>query len=421
MKTNHGLARFHRAPLAAAGSTSKFFRRIIIFFGAPLFLGLAGSRVNAQDAKSPKGATAEPASSTTAPISKKRTGYQLSQWIDRSPAINPASLPPAGEDCGLIYDPVQHRIVLFGGKNDQNENLNEVWALDLAKNTWQKLAVEGEAPPGSEDHVVIYDPLSYRLILHGGEKGKSTNKTWAFDLKTPRWRNMTDSTAPVREDHTAIFDSRGKRMVLFGGRDNDFTLFDIWAFDLDPQSPTFEKWQDLTIFDQHPMGRADHVATYDSLRNRMIVYGGWDNDSNEYIEDTWAFYFAEPPDTAGHWRQIKTSKSHPPKRRHAVGVYDSARDWFIIFGGYGEKGFLNDVWAFDLKEDLWINITPGPQPRMDHQAIYDPRSQRFMIYGGDALLEGKFHDLWELQVQPDLPLELLYRGAGAKPKAAANE
>lgn len=79
------------------------------------------------------------------------------------------------------------------------------------------------------------------------------------------------------------------------------------------------------------------------------------------------------------------------------------------------------MWAFDLKEDLWINITPGPQPRMDHQAIYDPRSQRFMIYGGDALLEGKFHDLWELQVQPDLPLELLYRGAGAKPKAAANE
>jgi hypothetical protein len=151
----------------------------------------------------------------------------------------------------------------------------------------------------------------------------------------------------------------------------------------------------------------------------MVIYGGWDNDQNEYLGDTWAFYFAVPPDTAGHWRRIKTSKSHPPRRRHAVGVYDSARDWFVIFGGFGEEGFLNDVWAFDLNEDLWINITPGPQPRMDHQAIYDPQSRRMIIYGGDAVLEGKFHDLWELQIQPDLPLKQLYRGAGAKPQATA--
>lgn len=420
MKTNHGQALFCAIPVATIGLATTCLSKIIVFVCVTLILGLSSNRINAQDKKSPKGETAKPASSA-ATEPNERAGYQLSQWVDRSPAISQASMPAAGEDCGLIYDPVQHRIVLLAGKNDQNENLNEVWALDLTKNTWQKLEVTGEAPPGSEDHAVIYDPLSYRAILHGGEKGKSTNKLWAFDLKTPHWRNMTDSTSPVREDHTAIFDSRGKRMVLFGGRDNDYTLFDIWAFDLDPNSPTFEKWQDLTVFEAPPPDRADHVAVYDSTRNRMIIYGGWDNDSNEYLDDTWAFYFAAPPDSAGHWRQIKTSKSHPPKRRHAVGVYDSAREWFIIFGGFGKEGFLNDVWAFDLKEDLWLNITPGPQPRMDHQAIYDPRSGRLMLYGGDASLEGKFHDVWELQIQPDLPLELLYRAAGAKPRAAAKQ
>lgn len=63
------------------------------------------------------------------------------------------------------------------------------------------------------------------------------------------------------------------------------------------------------------------------------------------------------------------------------------------------------LWALDLNLDVWINITPGPQPRIDHQAMYDPQSRRMIIYGGDAWLQGKFHDLWELQIQPDLPAE----------------
>lgn len=381
-----------------------------------LLLGLgAGCAGSAKRQAPSRQAAAKPPAETHPSV----TGNILSQWVDRTPAVSQAALPTASEDCGLIYDPVQHRMVLFGGKDDKNKNLNEVWALDLAKNLWQKIEVEGENPPESEDHIAIYDPISYRMILHGGEKARTTNKTWSFDLKTQRWRNMTDSTAPAREDHTAIFDSRGKRMVIFGGRENKLCTYEIEALDLDPNSPTFEKWQDLTVNDNPPRERCDHVAVYDGKSNRMVIYGGWDREEKEYLGDTWAFYFAAPPDTMDYWRQIKTKESHPPKRRHAVSVYDPARNWFIIFGGFGGEGYLNDVWALDLNVDVWINITPGPQPRIDHQAIYDPQSQRMIIYGGDARLQDKFHDLWELQIRPDLPLELLYRGAGAKPKAAA--
>jgi len=350
-------------------------------------------------------------------------GNMLSQWVDRTPQITSA-LPPAGEDCATIYDPVQHRIILVGGKNDEDKNLNEVWTLDLAKNFWQKTVIEGEAPPTSEDHTVIFDPVSYRTILYGGEDGQTTNKIWALDLKTLHWRNLTDSTAPRRETHTAVFDSHGKRMLTFGGRDNQgqfkdyVNIHEVWAFDLDPSSPTFEKWQDLTIEDNHPFGRADHVAVYDAAKNRMIIYGGWykGDDGKEYLEDTWAYNFAEPP---GKWKKIKTKRSHPPQRRHATGIYDSARNWFVIFGGFGDAGYLNDVWAFDLTKDAWINITPGPQPRIDHQAVYDSQNHRMVLYGGDAKLKGKFHDVWELQILPDIPLELLLKEAGAMTPPAA--
>jgi hypothetical protein len=341
------------------------------------------------------------------PAGRGAAGKTLSRWIDRTPLLSQSEASPtAGEDCATIYDPVQHRIVLFGGKNDVNQSMNQTWALDLARQRWQKIEVESEIPPTSEDHAVIYDPIGYRMILHGGEDGLTTNKTWALDLKTHRWRNMTDSAAPPREDHTAIFDSRGKRMVIFGGRNQDSTyddinIHEIWTLDLDPRSPAFEKWQNLTVKEKHAPGRSDHVAVFDSLKNRMIIYGGWDKDEKEYFGDTWAFYFAAPPDTMGRWQQIKTKNSHPPKRRHAVGVYDAARNWFVICGGFGEEGYLNDVWAFDLTADLWINITPGPQPRIDHQAIYDSKNRRLILYGGDASLPAKFHDVWELLMRSD--------------------
>lgn len=357
-------------------------------------------------------------STITAPVfptaSNGIAGNSLSHWRDVTSAMNHGAAPPAGEDCAMIYDPVAHRIVLFGGKNDDDENLNELWSLDLAGGYWQKFAVEGEYPPPCEDHACIYDPLSHRMIVHGGENGPTWNQIWSLDLQTHRWRNLTDSTAPRREDHTAVFDSRAKRMVIFGGRDqDDLGPEDLWAFDLDPASPRFEKWQALAYGKKHPPQRMDQVAVFDSLKNRMLIFGGWDNDEKEYYSDTWAFYFATPPDTVGRWKQIKTKRSHPPKRRHAVGVYVAARNWFVIFGGFGQQGYLNDVWAFDLTGEAWINITPGPQPRIDHQAIYDPRRHRMILYGGDARLKNKFHDIWELYIQPDLAFDGVLLQAGA--------
>lgn len=213
------------------------------------------------------------------------TGAMLSQWRDLTTPMQRASsaVPAAVEDCALIYDPIAHALVLFGGKNDQNENLNEVWALDLNTDVWQKFAVAGDSPPASEDHVVLYDPLSHRMILHGGENGGTWNNTWSFDLKTHRWRDLTpQSGAPRREDHTAVFDRHGKRMVIFGGRDNERKhLYEMWAFDLNPHSTRFETWKNLTVEENHPGARVDHTAVYDLKRNRMVIYGGWDKENNE--------------------------------------------------------------------------------------------------------------------------------------------
>jgi len=344
----------------------------------------------------------------------------VSQWIDLTPELaRAATLPRAGEDCAMLYDPINRRIVLYGGKDDHDVNLNEVWGLDLVRNVWEQIPAVNEGPPASEDHSVIYDPVGHRMVVYGGEDGFTSNQTWSFDFAARRWHNMTVADAPAREDHTAIYDSRGKRMVIFGGRYNNgeldyINIHEVWALDLDPHSPSFEQWQNLTVQDRHPLGRSDHAVVYDSLKNRMVIYGGWDKKEKEYLKDTWAFYFSDSAGAPGKWKEIKAKYSHPPKRRHVTGVYDASRNWFIVFGGFGDEGYLNDVWALNLATDIWINITPGPQPRLDHQVVYDPDTKRLLLYGGDARLERKFHDVWELQIEPELPVQILEEAATTK-------
>jgi len=380
----------------------KYFLLVIVSLTCLIAPGCASRRGLGTASQSTEATAGPPAGETK--TNNERIGHRLSFWIDRSARLDDAGrVPPAAEDCALIYDPPRRRLVLFGGKNDNDENLAQTWTMNLDTGRWTNVTPSGLNPSPSEDHTAIYDPLGDRMILYGGENGPTWNATWAFDLKNHVWTDLTDSTAPRREDHTAVFDSRGKRMVVFGGRDNAYyNLHEIWTLDLDPQSPTYEQWHMLPIPKKHPEGRSDHVAVYDSLKNRMIIFGGWDKIAKEYLDDTWSFFFER-----GIWKKIKAKRSHPPKRRHAVGAYDTSRNWFIICGGFGDEGYLNDVWALDLATDTWINITPGPQPRIDHQAVYDPVSQRLVLYGGDARLGTKFHDLWELQIMPQMPTGLI--------------
>ena len=239
--------RFPTHARAAAGHAA-IFRCCTLHLGF-MFLGL----ILALSSFKAEGQTKAAAPLVAAPAANGAThGNRVSQWLDLTPELTRSTqMPRAAEDCAMMYNPITHRIILFGGKNDNDENLDEVWSLDLATHRWEQIAAENEGPPASEDHTVIYDPLGHRMIIFGGENGFTTNHTWAFDFETRRWRNITAADAPAREDHTAIYDSHGKRMIIFGGRYNDgevdyINIHEVWALDLDPSSATFEKWQNLT-------------------------------------------------------------------------------------------------------------------------------------------------------------------------------
>jgi hypothetical protein len=289
------------------------------------------------------------------------------------------SLPDARNTHTAIYDPVRDRMVVFGGYGATSGLLNDVWALSLSGSpAWSALAPAGSLPTARYNHTAIYDPVRDRMVVFGGydETAMTPAERYISDVcalslaGSPAWSELAPAGSPpsVRSGHTAIYDPVRDRMVVFGGTDgNPFN--DVWVFSLSG-SPN---WSALTPAGSLPSRRDGHTAIYDPVRDRMVVFGGY-NDRN----DVWALSLAGSP----AWTELTPAGSPPPGRSDHTAIYDPVRDRMVVFGGYG----LNDVWALSLAgSPAWSALAPAgspPSARFRHTAIYDPVRDRMVVFGG---------------------------------------
>ncbi len=97
------------------------------------------------------------------------------------------------------------------------------------------------------------------------------------------------------------------------------------------------------------------------------------------------------------WSQRTVSGSVPHARYGHIAVYDPGSNRMIVFGGrYGgpndpqaNTGVLNDLWILTNANGTggpsqWLNVTPSssPSPTWGHSAIYDPIANTMLIAGG---------------------------------------
>jgi len=295
-----------------------------------------------------------------------------------------------------IYDPVRDRMLVFGGDSSL-AFLNDVWALSLGGTpAWSKLTPSGRPPDGRNRHTAIYDPVRDRMLVFGGNTSQLSfiDDTWALSLgDSPAWSSLTPSgsTPGARCDQAAIYDPVRDRMLLFGGRGGSGLLNEVWALSLG-DSPS---WNELVPSGQAPGGRFDHTAIYDPVRDRMLVFGG-SADDPPFLNDVWELALAGTP----AWSELVTpSGSTPSSRTGHTAVYDPVGDRMVVFGGHDAVS-LNDVWALSLGgTPAWDPLTPvtvAPAARATHTAIYDPVSDRMLVFGGSGFV--LFNDVWALSL-----------------------
>ena len=72
----------------------------------------------------------------------------------------------------------------------------------------------------------------------------------------------------------------------------------------------------------------------------------------------------------------------------------------IVFAGQSANGELADLWALDLTNESWseLSASPGPSPRVNPAAVVDSTHDRMIIVGGRTGLATMFDDVWALDL-----------------------
>jgi len=286
----------------------------------------------------------------------------------------------------VIYDPVGERMLLFGGgyMGEGQQFLNDLWELSLSGFLeWAPLPAFGVPPGARLGHTAVYDPVDHRMIVFGGfDEHSTTNDVWALSLEgEPEWTQLAPvGAAPApRAYHNAVYDPVGERMLVFGGYGGSGN--DVWSLSLG-SSP---QWTQLAPSGTPPSARQSASAIYDPAAHRMIVFGGvGDGGWPSSIKDD---LFALSLDPIPQWTQLIPGGTTPAGRTNHTAIYDPVRSQMVILAGtFGRGHDYDDVWALPLTEGAqWMELAPpgdSPGARYSHSAMYDPVGDRMLTFGG---------------------------------------
>ncbi|MHA1200313.1 MAG: Kelch repeat-containing protein [Candidatus Heimdallarchaeaceae archaeon] len=191
----------------------------------------------------------------------------------------------------------------------------------------------------------------------------------------------------ARTFHAMIYDSVNDRVIIYGGTKG--TTYDDWRHDMWEYDYNTDTW---TIIDKtnRPFGRYSTDMVYDSESNTIVSFGG--SDVQDVVSnETWLYDYATEM-----WTEADPS-TFPIERNYHTMTYDSESDRVIMFGGEliadasptGENQLFNDTWAYDVNLDIWTNITPAvsPLPRMGCDMAYDIENDMIIMFGGYTHLD----------------------------------
>jgi hypothetical protein len=173
-------------------------------------------------------------------------------WHRLSPV---GSIPDPRTIDGAQYDPVRDRMIFHGGSTAAGAT-GETLALELgASPAWSTLTTSGNGPGAVRDHVSVYDPDADRLLVFGGRAPSVfRNSVHALSLADGKWSQLAPGGTPpsARGNLDALYDPLADpisgRMVIHGGW-NGVNLTETWALQWDspsvdvPEAPAANRLQ----------------------------------------------------------------------------------------------------------------------------------------------------------------------------------
>lgn len=298
---------------------------------------------------------------------------QAPQWL----LISPTTTPPARRNAGMDWDQTGNRLIMFGGITQTPAAiLADTWSYN---GQWTQLtSATSNARWG---HKLVRNTANNRLMMFGGRSptisGLASDTVELVISGTPAtasWVNVPTTGAPdPRHLYGMTFDQQRGVYVLFGGRGFTATLGDTWEY-----TPTTNTWTQRTLA-VNPAPREEMALVYDASLGRVMLFGGYDRDTDTVYGDTWTY-------DGTNWVDITPADpaQSPTARYRAQTVYDSARLRTVLYGGFDGTSILQQTYEFT--GNVWTLITPQTPvlPPNATEAVhgYDPVRKRTALFGG---------------------------------------
>lgn len=338
-------------------------------------------------------------------------------WMQLNPSGGP---PTARARFAYVHDTANNRMTIFGG-GTLGGLVNDVWVLSNANGlggtpAWTQLN-PGGGPSPRMGNPAVYNPGANRMTLFGGFTGGcgESNEVWVLSNANglggaPAWTqlNPPGTTPPVTAAHSAVYDVTGNRMIVFGGNQNSACNPPgnaVWVLGNADGTGGTPAWSQLAPAGAAPGGRALPSAVYDAATNRMIVFGG--EMFGGYFNDVWVLSNANGVGGTPTWIQLAPGGGPPSARSGHTAVYDPATNRMIVFGGgnfISGPPVNNEVWMLSNANGLggtpmWSQLMPvggPPAARTQHSAVYHHASNRMTVFAGSPPAGMPFNDTWVL-------------------------
>jgi N-acetylneuraminic acid mutarotase len=302
-----------------------------------------------------------------------------------------------GPDC---HEPMQ-------GELDGMLKTEPVPIRRSAEGSWMEYPVDGVSP--IRNGQLVYDTARGKTVMYYGE-----NIIWEWDQETKSWSSRAAQNPPGFNVGTMAYDNSTGRILMFGGIDTtNSRKFFQETWELDPVSGS---WKKLVVKGLLPAARVGHSMVYDSIRRRMVMFGGYVYIGFDvvFFNDLWEF-----DSSSNAWVQRVYQGDNPSKRYGMSMVYDSSHARAVMFGGGGYDSFHQDIWEWDGETGSWSNRTPAtgdvPSPRYAAAMAYDSNTGKVILFSGITEPFTGLRDTWEWDGNSGTWLKI--EPAGVKPDA----
>ncbi|KAE9605509.1 hypothetical protein Lal_00024538 [Lupinus albus] len=291
---------------------------------------------------------------------------------------------------------IGQKVYVFGGEFAPRVPVdNKIHLFDLETQSWSVVEASGDTPPPRVG--VTMAAVGDTIYVFGGRDGehKELNELYSFDTKTNKWALISsgDVGPPNRSYHSTTANDR--YVFIFGGCGVAGRLNDLWAFDV-----VDNKWVEFPSPGESCKGRGGPglIAVQGKI---WVVYGF----AGEEVDDVHSFDLAHKSwaevETSGQKPTARSVFSTVSNGKHII-IYGGEIDPSDQ-GHMGAGKFSGEVYALDTETLAWQKLEevvdlgghPGPRGWCAFSgAVWKGGQKGLLVYGGNSPSNDRLDDIF---------------------------